>query len=695
MKFSRIKLTNFMRYRGENTLNFSTDPEKNVTVILGDNTFGKTTIAQAFRWMLYGDVISTNYTNKKDIILLNNEVIANMTVNGHEKVAVEITVVDEDIEYIFTRTQTFRKKTPYPTDYTIIPIADSVLTMRTIENGKMSDIINDNGNNEGSARSKNFPAGCVRDTINNMFPEKLSNYFLFDGERWNDLKSKTTEIEASINTILGISSLLKMREHLVDGNAGNRTRTVIKLLRDRIKGSDSEITALQRQVDGAYDNITKYESIIEEKKESLSYAEEQERNLKRQLDDNRSTEEKQRELINLQNRLNSLKKQREEAYRITVEEFSKLDVWLAASFLPDIEKLMTQVDLEGRDIPGVTQETIDYLLEHGVCLCGEPITEGSDAQKALLRLREEVYPRKIGGPAKALAAKLEGYGESTEEFKESVFSKAQRFDDLDADTDDAEERFTEAQKNIDKKLNLTEIRRRYDAVEAEAKNLRRAIESNKFLIDEEKKKIEKLNSQIDELSKRMKENDTVNTAIAYVEEMYKYVCHQIQKVQDPTFEQLNTIIRENFEKMFDSKEKYAKLEKDYKIHMYYRSVGNGAQYEEENLSNGERIAINFVFIVSILELAKRRQAEMEENDEKTILRLPLVLDAPFSNLSGDNTGLVANKLPAFAEQVIIFMLDKDWEASGLNSFTKPEYCYRVNKEQMSNSSSFGLMGGEI
>ena len=48
MKIKSIKLHNFMRYKGDNELFFSTDNEKNVTVVLGDNTFGKTTLAQAF-----------------------------------------------------------------------------------------------------------------------------------------------------------------------------------------------------------------------------------------------------------------------------------------------------------------------------------------------------------------------------------------------------------------------------------------------------------------------------------------------------------------------------------------------------------------------------------------------------------------------------------------------------------------------
>lgn len=100
------------------------------------------------------------------------------------------------------------------------------------------------------------------------------------------------------------------------------------------------------------------------------------------------------------------------------------------------------------------------------------------------------------------------------------------------------------------------------------------------------------------------------------------------------------------------------------------------------------------FIVSILELAKQyREIEKNTEDygmENAILGLPLVLDGPFSALSNENTTLVASRLPQFAEQVIIFMLDKDWEASGLEEYTLPEYCYRVCKESNSNSSSLGL-----
>ena len=111
------------------------------------------------------------------------------------------------------------------------------------------------------------------------------------------------------------------------------------------------------------------------------------------------------------------------------------------------------------------------------------------------------------------------------------------------------------------------------------------------------------------------------------------------------------------------------------------------------MSEGEVTAINFVFIVSILEFAKRQKEK--EDDENSVLSLPLVLDAPFSKLGTQNIVLISKQLPEFAEQVIIFMLDKDWEASGLEQNTLPEYCYRVEREYSDISSTIANNGGAL
>ena len=103
MLIKTLKMENFRQFRGKTQVDFSLDPEKNVTIILGDNTFGKTTLLQAFNWCFYGKV---NFDQRPDF-LLNYEVSEEMRNGDQQKVEVEITVLHDGIEYIITRSQRY------------------------------------------------------------------------------------------------------------------------------------------------------------------------------------------------------------------------------------------------------------------------------------------------------------------------------------------------------------------------------------------------------------------------------------------------------------------------------------------------------------------------------------------------------------------------------------------------------------
>ena len=47
MIINRLEMYNFRQYIGHQSVDFSTDPNKNVTVLIGINTSGKTTIVRA------------------------------------------------------------------------------------------------------------------------------------------------------------------------------------------------------------------------------------------------------------------------------------------------------------------------------------------------------------------------------------------------------------------------------------------------------------------------------------------------------------------------------------------------------------------------------------------------------------------------------------------------------------------------
>lgn len=692
MKFKQISMHNFMRYKGDNCLDFSCDPLKNVTIVLGNNTYGKTTIAQAFRWGLYGDLNATNYTKKRDIVLLNNEVIAEMSVNDHQTVSVSISVENSGTLYEFRRMCIFRKKNNNPNDLAIIPVSEPMLTMQINRNGTISPIINNDGNN-GGKEAKEYPKGCVQDTINSMFPISLSNYFFFDGERWNSLKNKTGDIKDSINTILGVTSLLKMCEHLKN-NSSLSKNSVIKFFRSRIEGADGEYEKILDEIKDYEEKAQNSEESSKQYYSNMETAQGEMRQLEIILNDNKKVEDDQKMAKKYQRDIENLKLYEEVYYSDIIKQFSNSAKYFASAYLGEVQKLLESVDLSGKDIPGVTVDTIDYLINEGQCLCGEPLSEDSKAFKNLMKLRAVIPPEMIGGAAGKFEELLIDWNQMGVDILNEIEEKAQMFEDTASSIEEKEEEYIRLIKSIDKKTNMEDVRKRYNtyrSMYSDAEQKYNQADTNmKFYLD----KIKKLEEKADEISRKNKKNDLIYRCIAYSERLYEYSLNGAKRMEEPILDELNEIIGENFEKMFNDKEKYAKLGMDYQIHMYYRKVGDFSEYEEENLSNGETIAINFVYIVSILELAKRKKQEAERNneDDNSILNLPLVLDGPFSNLSNDNTGLIAQKLPEFAEQVIIFMLDKDWEASGLSKYTDTEYCYRVNKEVKSNSSTIEKVG---
>lgn len=350
MKFKQITIVNFMRYKGENILRFSTDDKMNVTAILGNNTFGKTTIAQAFRWGLYGEVITTNYAKKEKAVLLNNEIIAELGINTPGEVRVEITVSDHvgeiEHEYKFIRRQSFKKTSPNPNNYDIAPISKARLTVQISKNGvPAEDGVIDN-DYDGKR-----PAGYVQDIINNMFPEKLSNYFFFDGERWNESKNKTDEVKRSINTILGVSSTLKIKEHLKDGNRDYKT-TVYKRLNSSIKGSSTESQELKSRISDYESRIAKLEKDKENYIQDIKAAEDDRDIFGEILENNHTAEEDQNELKRLESRIESNTRHMESCYRDFIKLFSSCDKLLVSELIPSIERVLKQIDLEGKGYSG-------------------------------------------------------------------------------------------------------------------------------------------------------------------------------------------------------------------------------------------------------------------------------------------------------------------------------------------------------
>ena len=93
MLIKTLRMENFRQFRGTTKVDFSCDPNKNVTIILGDNTFGKTTLLQAFNWCFYGKV---NFDQRPDF-LLNYELSEEMRNGGRDKISAYSSVLSDQV----------------------------------------------------------------------------------------------------------------------------------------------------------------------------------------------------------------------------------------------------------------------------------------------------------------------------------------------------------------------------------------------------------------------------------------------------------------------------------------------------------------------------------------------------------------------------------------------------------------------
>ena len=158
MLLKKLTLYNFRPFKGYHEITFSTNKEKNVTLVMAENGAGKTTLAQAFQWVLYGR--TEGFKNKA---VLNSLVEKTMLPNSIDNVKVELELEHNGTEYTISRTQSYRKDING-----IIKSDNSIL-----------DIIN---KQEDGQTNFNNPLKNIS-LISNILPESLSKYFFFDGER--------------------------------------------------------------------------------------------------------------------------------------------------------------------------------------------------------------------------------------------------------------------------------------------------------------------------------------------------------------------------------------------------------------------------------------------------------------------------------------------------------------------------------
>lgn len=653
MLLKSMSLTNFRQFNGTQSVNFSVDPEKNVTVIMGENGSGKTTLAQAFTWCLYGA------TDFDDQIVLNKVVAQNIGPNGEASVQVKISMVHLGIDYIMTREQ------KYSTDSTgnLKRPNNTVFKIQYKNKDGQQDFVKES---EVDLRMKE------------ILPKELAKYFFFDGERIGNMskeirKGKSKEFADAVKSLLGLSAFTEALEHL----GGKSSNTVIKSYeKDYSSKSDSKIAQLRDEIARYDERMDQIEKRLAEIDNEEDIASEKAKEYETKIAENRDSEKYVQERIKLKNRITALEQSKVSSTTGVIDTFNRKGAsWMATKMIHDALKELADADKLDTGIPDIHARTIQFLLNRKMCLCGTPIEFGGKAYTELNKVLDYIPPKSIGTLIGQFVRECELKSKGAADAFQDISNKFSIVSEFDADYAELSNQIEIINKKLEGMINVGELQKKYTFYNGEVKKLR----SERVRLSEEKGAIEtkreRCETSINELVLKDENNKRIARFKAYATYMYKYLFSVYKEKETEVREQLEETVNSIFKEIYNGGFSL-KLDEKYNIQIQVDDF-DGYVGDVET-STAQSISVIFAFIAGVIKLA--RENNSDENSMLMTEAYPLVMDAPLSAFDKTRIKTVCDALPKVAEQVIIFIKDTDGEIAEENMGSKVGMRYLFDKK---------------
>jgi len=192
----------------------------------------------------------------------------------------------------------------------------------------------------------------------------------------------------------------------------------------------------------------------------------------------------------------------------------------------------------------------------------------------------------------------------------------------------------------------------------------------------EKRDIDQYKKVYDSLVAVSDKNKEIMTLIEYAEEIHDWLVDTYSEKESSIRESLEAKVNNIFEKMYHGHRRVA-IDPRYQVSLLTTIADKEIASGESEGSNRVK---NFAFIAGLVALAKERiMTDSSENGfDLSSEPYPLVMDAPFSNADETHTANISKVLPEIAEQVIMFVMHKDWR------YAEPVMAYRVGKKYQLN-----------
>lgn len=638
MKIKKIEFQNFRNFKEHGIVECATDGK--VTIVYGVNGAGKTTFHQLFQWIIYGKVHFNKTASDK---MYNLEFERNAPVNSKFSVLGIIDFEHSGVEYSMRREWKFEKTL----------FESKLLTKNFTITKKDSDM--------NWERLKN-----PEDTVEQLLPSGLSEYFFFDGESMiTDLKAKGKDSANSLRDALYLMLDLSIYDKAVDyiGDTELKTTALGTLFMSKTgMGSSAELITAGQRMESAQNRRDSQKEIEDKIVEKISNLQSRIQQISEEIGSAKSQRDYETRRKECKNKrdlyLDSVKKEFAYFGEELIAVFPKL---MIAKVVERASKKIKEKAEGSKLIHGVNKELVDALLKENVCICGTPLTEKEkDHLRALYKL---LPPLGYDSLYLNFTERATMWGkEYNREKIESHIKNALQYAEL-ARKEDEEIAKIDDQMKADRQYEDMVLER--TKAEAEIKEL----EQDRIACHEEWQKanmlVRKYKKDIDQLSSSVATNLTIERKIKIMEEVKRYFVDILEEKSLVYSQKLETTIQGLLDVMLKAK-RTVTVSKDFSLRV-------ADSFDDESKSEGQFATVSFAYIGGIFKLL--REEKILSNKE-----YPLVLDAPFSKLGDEPRQKVIDTIPEYAPQIIILSKDNLQDAFGEDKIGKV-YTIESNAEQ--------------
>ncbi len=652
MIIKSIALKDFRQYKNRQEIKFSTDIERNVTVVLGLNTSGKTTLIEAFKWCLYG---TTTY-NIKDLI--NVETLKEMDIRSEKQVYVEINLIHDNTEYIIKRMQDFKKTI----NKEIVVKKSNLHVSYKLESGELKYIELDDTQN----------------SINKILPAELSDYFFFDGERIGDIGTRS-DIKNAVEGLMGLDVITEAKNML---NPSRKASITTEFEAELDIGSDKSSKKLQEDLLESEEKLIEYKKDIKNVEKERKIFQDANKELSNRIAANKSVKEREDRRVKLEKELKNKKTKLEKKRNEIRNYFSEYS--LDFFTIPLVDKAMnilnsTEEKIEG--IEGMTAKAIDDILSREACICGNDLKNNDAAVKMILKEKKLLPPYHIGTIINQTKISLNHIESRGHDVKNTLFSEFKIYENWKSDMDETEKKLDNVIESLKNDINVGELE--LERVRNEKKLDELEIKRDRILqnLGSLETKIQTLRKRKESLVIASKRNEEIKKCIKYSKALYNIFYESYREKEKIVKKSLEDNVNEIFEKIYHGK-RFIRIDDDYRVSL---DVKVSDEMMETDLSKGLEAVKNFSFVAGLVKIAKEKVKDAD--DISTEEPYPLVMDAPFSNVDEIHIENISKVLPAVSEQVIWILMEKDWNHAKKSLGDKIGYIYNIEKVNNSETHS--------